>query len=223
MARLSQRTYTINIPPGIEVEKLYDRLNEAIRVTQAELRIEKGRLFITLWGTEAQIKETWFRVKQVIGELWELYRLRRSGEASVDAIVKEAGRTFPPEALVEALRIRGYSAEYDSDTHTVRTNAPADTVIAFARRIAEVIDELRFRVSGTAIKRVIAAVAVGLEVPVDMVIEFGLKMRVFEENEEGKVVLKEEWRRAIRKLTVMLRPHSRVVGHGEAEADQAGR
>ncbi|HID82994.1 MAG TPA: DUF2067 domain-containing protein, partial [Thiotrichales bacterium] len=59
------------------------------------------------------------------------------------------------------------------------------------------VDELKYRVKGTAIKRLIAAVAAGLDVDVDKVLEFGLKMRVFEENEEGKIELREEWRRGV--------------------------
>ncbi len=224
MRPLRQRTYTINVPPSIPLDKLYERVSEALRASQAELRLEGRRLFITIWGTDAQIKESWLRIRQAVSELWELHSLQRSGEASVDAIVKEAGRTFPPEALVEALKLRGYSAEYDRELSRIRTSAPASLVIEFARRIAEVIDELRFRVSGTAIKRVVAAVSVGLDVDVDMVIEFGLKMRVFDKDEDGKVVLREEWRRAIRKLAVMLRPHSRVGGGGEeGEAAEARR
>ena len=179
------------------------------------MRLEGRRLFITLWGTEAQVKETWLKLRQIVSELWEIYRLERLGEASVDAIVKEAGRTFPPEALVEALRLMGYEASYDRETGLIRTRAPADIVVSTARRVAEVIDELKFRVSGTAAKRVIAAVAVGLGVEVDKVIEFGLKMRVFKEDENGRVVLAEEWRRAIRKLAVMLRPHAGAGSSGE--------
>jgi hypothetical protein len=192
-----------------------------LRVSQAQIRLEGRRLFITLWGTEAQIKETWMKVRQVVSELWELYMLQKTGEASVEAIAREAGRTFPPEALVEALKIRGYSASYDRELGRIRTNAPLNEVLECARRIAEVIDELKFRVSGTAIKRAIAAVSVGLGVDHDMVIEFGLKMRVFEKNDEGKLVLKEEWHRAIRKLVVMLKPHSGVTKHArEAKGDQ---
>lgn len=210
-----QRTYTINVPPNIPLEKLYDRVSEAVRALQAEVRLEGRRLFVTLWGTEAQVKETWLKLRQIITELWEIYRLERTGEASIDAIAREAGRTFPPEALVEALKLMGYEASYDRETGLIRTNAAASTVVSTARRLAEVIDELRFRVSGTAIKRVIAAVAVGLGVDVDKVIEFGLKMRVFEEDENGRVVLVEEWRRAIRKLAVMLRPHAGAGSSGE--------
>ncbi len=211
-----QRTYTINIPPNIPIDKLYERIGDAIKALQAEVRVEGRRLFITLWGTEAQVKDTWMRIRQVVSELWEIYNLERRGEASIDAIVKEAGRTFPPEALVEALKLKGYDTSYDKENGIIRTKAPPSLVVSSARRIAEVIDELRFQVAGTAIKRVIAAVAVGLDVSVDRVIEFGLKMRVFERNEDGKVILVEEWRKAIRKLAVMLRPYS---GEEEGNGD----
>jgi len=161
------------------------------------------------------MRETWARLRNIIAELWGLYSLKVRGEVPIDVLVREAGRTFPPEALVCALELRGYKAEIDNGV--LKTTASADAVIELARRIGETIDELKYRVKGTAIKRLIAAVAVGLDVDVDKVLEFGLKMRVFEENEEGKIELREEWRKALRKLAVMLKPHSRVGMYGKTE------
>ena len=164
-------------------------------------------MYIRIWGTEAQIRESWFRVRGTIAELWELHNLATAGKASIDVIVKEIGRTFPPEALVYALKLKGYSASYDNETNTVATNAPLNVVIETAKRIAEIIDSLAYRTKGTAIKRLIAAVAAGLDEDIDRVIEYGLRMRIFTEEDE-RIVLREEWRRAVRKLAVMLKPQT---------------
>jgi len=212
---IKKRLYTITPPPGIELEKILERISEELRIPYAEISYSKGKLYVELVGTEAQMRESWARLRNVVAELWGLHSLRVRGEAPIDVLVKEAGRTFPPEALVYALELRGYKAEISDGV--LRTTAPADTVIELARRIGEIVDELKYRVKGTAIKRLIAAVAAGLDVDVDKVLEFGLKMRVFEENEEGKIELREEWRRALRKLAVMLKPHSRVEMHGKIE------
>jgi len=212
---IKKRLYTITPPPGIELEKILERISEELRIPYAEISYSKGKLYVELVGTEAQMRESWARLRNVVAELWGLHSLRVRGEAPIDVLVKEAGRTFPPEALVYALELRGYKAEISDGV--LRTTAPADIVIELARRIGEIVDELKYRVKGTAIKRLIAAVAAGLDVDVDKVLEFGLKMRVFEENEEGKIELREEWRRALRKLAVMLRPHSRVEVHGKTE------
>ena len=210
---VKRRLYAITPPPGVDLEKVLERISEELRIPYAEISYSKGKLYVELVGTEAQMRETWARLRNVITELWGLHSLRVRGEAPIDVLVKEAGRTFPPEALVYALELRGYKAEINENM--LRTTAPADMVIELARRVGEIIDELRYRVKGTAIKRLIAAVAAGLDVDVDKVLEFGLKMRIFEENEEGKIELREEWRRALRKLAVMLKPHSRVGMHGE--------
>ena len=212
---IKKRLYTITPPPGIELEKILERISEELRIPYAEISYSKGKLYVELVGTEAQMRESWARLRNVVAELWGLHSLRVRGEAPIDVLVKEAGRTFPPEALVYALELRGYKAEISDGV--LRTTAPADIVIELARRIGEIVDELKYRVKGTAIKRLIAAVAAGLDVDVDKVLEFGLKMRVFEENEEGKIELREEWRRALRKLAVMLKPHSRVEMHGKIE------
>jgi hypothetical protein len=45
------RLYTIRVPPGIDLEKLNERLREAIRVPYAEIHLDKdGRLRIVLVG-----------------------------------------------------------------------------------------------------------------------------------------------------------------------------
>ncbi len=216
-----RRLYTIRVPPGLDLEKLNERLREAIRVPYAEIKMEKdGRLRIILVGVEADVKDSWFRIKSVISELWELYNLAKRGEVSIDAIVKEVRRTFPPQALVEALRLRGYKAEL-LDGNVLRTNAPLDVVLGLARRIAEIMDEVKFDIKGTAAKRVVAAVAAAYDLPPARVIEVGLKADVFEEDEEGKIVLKREWRQAIRRLSVVFAAGGGV--EAEAGAGEEGR
>ena len=198
-----RRLYTIRIPPGIDAERLNERLREAIRVPYAEVRIEKdGRLRIILVGVEADVKESWFRIKNVISELWELYNLSKKGEVSIDAIVKEVRKTFPPQPLVQALRLRGYKAEL-LEGNILRTNAPLDVVLSLAARITEVMEEVKFDVKGSAAKRVVAAVSAAYDLPPSRVIEVGLRADVFAEDEDGKIVLKREWRQAIRRLSVV--------------------
>ena len=225
------RMYTIRIPPGIDVDKLNERLREAIRTPYAEIKVEKdGRLRIALVGVEADVKESWYRIRSVVSELWELYNLSKRGEVSIDAIVREVRRTFPPQALVEALKLRGYKAEL-LEGNILRTNAPLDIVLGLASRIAEVLDEIKFDVRGTAAKRVVAAVAAAFDLPPSRVIEVGLRADVFSEDEDGKIILKREWRQAIRRLSVVFAAGGEVVaaegvdsgvGEGEASSEEKG-
>ncbi|AEM38050.1 protein of unknown function DUF2067 [Pyrolobus fumarii 1A] len=216
---LVKRLYTIRVPPGIDLDKLNERLREAIRVPYAEIEVEKdGRLRIMLVGVEADVKDSWYRIKNVVAELWDLYNLSKKGEVSVDAIVKEIRRTFPPQALVEALSLRGYRAEL-LEGNVIRTNAPLDVVLSLASRIAEVLEEIKFDVRGTAAKRVVAAVAAAFDVVPQEVIEVGLKADVFEHDEEGKIVLKREWRQAIRRLGVVFRAGGLVGETGTSEGE----
>ncbi len=200
---VKRKLITVRVPP-LPLEKVYEKLSSAVRSGYAEIRVEGGKAFIEVVGTAAQIKDTWAQLKKSLTELWELYELQSRGSASIAAIVREAGRTFPPEALAAALELRGYRARLSEDKSRIETDAPAELVVELARGIAEVIDSLRFRVRGTAAKRLVAAVSVGLGVDPETVLEYGLKMRVFEEAEDG-IRLREEWRRALRKLAVMLK------------------
>jgi hypothetical protein len=201
---IKRKLYVANVPPGIPVDKVYEKISSAIRSGYAEASIRGGKIYIEIVGTDYEIKESWYRIRQALADLWELYRLRTRREASIEAIVKEAGRTFPPEALVYALILRGYDARLNDDKSVIFTTAPPEDVVALARRIAEVIDQLRYRVKGTAAKRMIAALASGLDVDPDTVIEYGIRSRVLEETEDG-IVLREEWRRGLRKIAVMLK------------------
>ncbi len=202
---MRRKLFTINLPPGLPLEKVYEKVSSAIRAGYAEVSVQGSKLFVEITGTEYEVKDSWYRVRQAVAELWELYRLSRGGEASIEAIVKEAGRTFPPESLVYALKLQGYEAKLVDNGSKLATTAPVDVVVRTARTIAEVIDELRFRVKGTAAKRLIAALAAGLGEPVEKIIDYGIKSRVFVEDEEEGIKLREEWRRALRKLAVLLK------------------
>ncbi len=204
MRVVRRRVYTVNVPP-LPVEKVYERLASAVRTAFAEIRVEGGRASIAVVGTEAQLREAWASIKEAVTQLWELYRLLSGGEATIEAIAREAGRTFPPEALVEALRLMGYEATLDEDKTVLRTAAPSEKVVEAARRIAEVMDEIRFSVRGSAAKKLVAALSAGLGVPADAVIEYGLRSRVFIRDDEGKVRLRMEWRQGLRRLAVMLK------------------
>ncbi|WP_236698192.1 DUF2067 family protein [Pyrodictium occultum] len=201
---VKRKLYVVNAPPGVPIEKLYEKIGSALRSNYAEVSIRDGKVYVELVGTDYEIKDTWYRVRQALAELWEIYKLETRREASIEAIVKEAGRTFPPEALVHALLLRGYDARLSEDKSILYTDAPPEEVIELARRIAEVIEGLRFRVKGAAAKRMIAALAAGLGEDPERVIEYGLRSRVLEETEEG-LVLREEWRRGLRKIAVLLK------------------
>jgi hypothetical protein len=229
MARsvVKRRLYVVNVPPSVPLDKVYQRLAEAVRSGYAEITVRGGKAYIEIVGTDAQIKESWLKIREALSQLWSLHYLRTANEAPIEAIVREAGRTFPPEALLYALRLRGYKAELSSDKQVIYTNAPPEEVVGLARSIAEVLDELRFRVRGSAAKRLIAALAAGLGVDPEAVIETGLRARVFEEAEDG-IRLREEWRRGLRKLALVLRPEAlehlgEGEGRGEAKAPQEDR
>lgn len=204
MGVIKRKLYVVNLPPRIPIDKVYEKISSAIRSGYAEISIRGGRVYIEIVGTEFEVKDSWYRVRQALADLWELYRLRTRREASIEAIVKEAGRTFPPEALVYALELRGYEARLSDDKSLLYTTAPPEEVITVARKIADAIDQLKYRVRGSAAKRMIAAIAAGLDVDVERVIEYGLRSRVLEEAED-KIILREEWRRGLRKIAVMLK------------------
>ena len=211
---IHRRLFVVNVPPGIPVEKIYEKLASAVRSGFAEISIRNGKAFIEIVGTDAQIKESWLRVKDALSQLWSLYMLASGKEAPIEAIVREAGRTFPPDALVYSLRLRGYNAQLSGDKAFLYTDAPPDLVVAVARSIAEVMDEIRFRVRGSAAKKLVAALAAGLGAGPEEVIEAGLRARVLEETEDG-IRLREEWRRGLRKLALVLQPGSQErLGEG---------
>ncbi len=208
------RIFTVNIPPGVALDKLYDRIAKALKAPYGEAWVEKGKLYIRLSGTDYELKQAWASLKKTITELWDLYWLEKTGTTSIDTIAREIGATFPPEALVEALRLQGYRADYDRENNVLYTNAPASRVMEAARTIARVVEETRFRVRGAAAKRLIASIVAGTGASVDEVIEYGLRLGVLGFDEEEHIVLKEEWRRGIRKIALVVTGAS--IGEGGA-------
>jgi len=204
---IKRRLYVVSVPPSIPAEKIYTKLAEALRTSYAEIAIRGGKAFIVIVGTDAQIKESWLRVRNVLSQLWGLHMLQTSKEVPIEVVAREAGRTFPPEALVYALRLRGYNAELSDDKQLIYTNAPPDEVVALAKSIAETLDSIKFRVRGAAAKRLVAAISAGLGIEPTKVIEVAMEAGVLIESEDG-VRLREEWRRGLRKLALVLRPEA---------------
>lgn len=202
---VKSRVFSISVPPGVPLEKVYEKVSSAAKTSYSEIRFEEGRLVVRLVGTEYSIRSAWASIREAIRDLWELYGLDRSGETSIDSIVREIRATFPPEALVEALKIRGYAASLGEGRNVLRTNAPSSVVLELAKSIARVLEEIRFSVRGSSAKRVVASVSAGLGLEPSIVVEYGVRLGVFGYDEDERIVLKEEWRRAIRKLVVVLR------------------
>ncbi len=212
------RRYSIRVPPGLDLDRFAERLREAVRTPYVEVHPGRdGKISIILVGVEADVRDSWFRIKTLVSELWDLYNLAKRGEVSIDAIVREIRRTFPPQALVETLRLKGFRAELLED-NILRTNAPTSTVLEIAAKIAEVIDAIKFDVKGSAAKHVVATVAAAFDVSPYTVIEIGLKADVFRETEDGKIELKREWRQAIRRLAVVFQAGGGLVGEEDRDS-----
>lgn len=199
---VQRRLFVLSVPPGIPLDKLLERLSSALKASVARVRVRDGRVFIEVTGTKAQIRESWAEAKAVVEELWELYRLMRGGEGSVRVIVREVGRTFPPDALVEALRLRGYAASIEGDM--LRTNAPYEVLIETARRIVEALDAVRFSAQGAGLRKTVAIVSAALGVGVEEVLERAVGEGLVERS-GGKYRLLVDWRRALRGLAAVFK------------------
>lgn len=204
---IRRRLYVASVPPGVPEEKLYEKLAQAIKAPYAEIRVKGGKVYVEVVGTGYEVREAWVRLRNALRDLWELSRAETEGRIAVDALAREAGRTFPPEALVYALRLRGYRAslERGEEGLVVATNAPLEEAVSLARAVAEAVEAVRFTVRGTAARRAVAALAAGLGLPPDEVVAAGLEEGVFAEDEDGKAVLRMEWRRAVSRLSVSLK------------------
>ncbi|MET1101692.1 MAG: DUF2067 family protein [Pyrodictiaceae archaeon] len=216
---IKTRTFLINIPLGIPMDKVYEKLSEALKTTYSEVKFEGNRLRIKLVGTEHDIKETWIQIRNSISELWDLYKFMRFSEASIETISKEIGGTFPPEALVYALRLKGYEA-FITDNKVLKTKAPFNIVLDTARRIVEVLEETKFKVKGASAKKLIASLASAFNKNINEIIEIGIKTGVLGEDEDGRVLAKVEWRQGLRKLALLLGGANSLKKLGEGRHEQ---
>ncbi len=199
MARYKKKVIIVKIPPAAraELEKFLERLSKAIASDTAIMRLTGDTIRIEVYGSKTLGKITMQRVRKLLRE----YSVREErGARSIPArlIFREAGMAVPLDVLEAVLRASGRDARAEGDR--LVTEASLEEVIDSARAVAGALREAStLPATRTAKKLVVAASAIA-GVSVMEAVDAGLASGALEEDDEGKLYVPGDWRRAVKSL-----------------------
>ncbi len=181
---------------GEECYRIAEFIKENIGVPEISITFRENGLYIELYGYKSDIRNAWARIKQLI----RMYRQAHVPTAvghrvSIEYIVSNIKKTFPPQLLVEVLKRKGYEARYDGEA--IETSASLDTLIGLADSIADIISSLKYRVRGSTAKHLIAASTLLTGKPLEKVIDELVEKGYLYYDEDDKIRIKHEWRSAL--------------------------
>jgi len=193
----SKRVFVIRIDEISEatLEQLLDKL----KIKEAYIRISprKKEAIIKLVGFEGDIRDTWSDIKSTLRK----QRFRETCTALISDLFKEVGGTFPPDVLVEALRIRGFKAEVFGDC--IVSDAEKNLLVDIARKIIEAMqtETLRFNAKGKSTRKLLLIAIAGYNLSPTEAVELLLREELVKKVDEGTVMIAKNLREAVEILT----------------------
>lgn len=174
------------------MDRFLERLSAALATSSAVYRVEGSTVKLTVYGSEAEIKETVKRIKQLLSE----YKTRERGGARTypwKRIYRDAGGAIPIDALAQALRLRGHEARETGEG--LETTAGYEEVASAAQAVWEAVRSLAASGASRSVKKAVAAAhAAGAGDPVDLLDE-ALRLGLAREEDDGRIVPAADWRR----------------------------
>ncbi len=177
--------------------------DKAPAVESMNITIEQSGLRIDMYGYKSDVRNAWIYIKRLVSAYKSaIVEKRGLREISIDFLVEKVGRTFPPRLLEFIVRKKGHKARVEGDR--IITDADLDEIIDTIKRIVEVLDKIRFSVKGTACKYFIVASALLADKSYQAIIEEGLRAHILDKDEDGRIILKKEWRSAVDQILKVL-------------------
>jgi len=182
---------------GDECLKLAELIRDkAPAVESMNITIEPSGLRIDMYGYKSDVRNAWIYIKRLVSAYKSaIVEKRGLREISINFLVEKIGRIFPPRLLEFVVKKKGHKARIEGDR--IITDADLDEIIDMTKKIIEVLDEIRFSVRGTACKYFIVASALTANKSYQAIIEEGLRTHILGKDEDGRIILKKEWRSAV--------------------------
>ncbi len=182
---------------GDECLKLAELIRDKTPVIESmNITIESSGLRIDMYGYKSDVRNAWMHIKRLVSAYKSAIVERRGlREISIDFLVERIGRTFPPRLLEFVIKRKGHKAHIEEDR--IITDADLDEIFDMIKKIIEVLDEIRFSVKGTACKYFIVASTLLANKSYQLIIEGGLRADILDKDEDGRIILKKEWRSAV--------------------------
>jgi len=180
------------------MERFLSRVSEALKSYGAVVRVKGWSLEVDVYGDNTMIRDSWIRLREVLSD----YGSSQSPRINLRRLSRDARIAVPVDVLVEVLKLMGYNAEEDDDG--IKTDADYEEVLTFASMIRNALEELRLIPAARRAKHLIAALSASTGARVEDVISTGLNAGILRDD-EGKLLVKKDWRQALRELAKVIR------------------
>ncbi len=179
--------------------------------------VDKG-LYIEIYGYKTDVKNAWNRIKRLIALYMEKEPRARGSlyHYTLESLIREIHRTFPPRLLAEIIRRMGYRVRIGEGY--IETDMEPQGLKEIVSRIAGIMDDIKYDVRGKTTKYYVAAASILSGDDPFTVIENSLEKGILGEDEEtGKPMLRYEWRQALDMYLSGRNPWRSAAGEGRRD------
>ncbi|MCE4601324.1 MAG: DUF2067 domain-containing protein [Desulfurococcales archaeon] len=199
MAR--KRVFIVKLPPLAlqDIDKFMERLSKHLIGDPVLIKYKNGALRVEVYGGDVLARKTRIGIKKVLEEFTQReVRGRSLRVIPARSIYREAGVAIPLDVLELVLRINGYEARVTEEG--LESSAPVDEVFVYAGEIGRLLESLStLEASRTAKKLFLAVASLTGASPLE-IIDAGFNLDVLEEDDEGKLFVRGDWREAVKKV-----------------------
>lgn len=185
-----------------ECSKLYELVKDRLPpLSHAEFSFTSEGLFIEMYGYETDVKSAWLEIRRVLKSLKEALSARRGlKKHSVELINQTIRKTFPPGLLVEIAKRLGREAVFARGENAILSDMSFEEITRLAELVAENNASLAKISKNTSTRYYLVACVVLTGLPVEEVVEISRSLGLVDVEEDGRVVVKLEWRSALDKF-----------------------
>ncbi len=173
--------------------------------TYLSYRLRGDKLEITVYGLKHEVQNIWSLIKYYYSNVLKIMsqKYKEYKEYPIDYIVSKTRRTFPPDILVEILKVKGFHALHEDNI--IKTNAPIEEVLELASKIAELLDKIKYDVRGKATKKVVVLTSLLLKMDPNDAINRLLNEGILRKDDEGKPILAIDKETAITRIKTIFK------------------
>ncbi len=203
VSRKRKTTIIIKLPPSIryDFDRFMERLGKIIYGETMVAEVEGDTLRISLYGGKLSAERTLREIRKLVKEY--SIRGKKTNRYMMKALAKEAKTAIPGDVVEAVLQARGFQAEYSGEY--LETNAPPSLVFETALILGEVLRRTKtLYATRTAKKLILSLLVIEPSLQLSDIISRGESNDLLELDEDGKIHVKGDWRKALKSMIYLL-------------------
>jgi len=194
------RRFRIKVDKDLR-EQFISRLLDVFKGEMVRVNLREDHVEIVAYGSEDSVKSLWSNIKSVLKELKLEKEAKVKGytRVSIRGLYQAIGGTIPMEILEIISKLTGEKFIITSD-EAILTSMSEDKLLNYALKARDVMNEIKYDVRGKACKNLIMIMASLMDLTGEEVVDILKRFNAVEEDEEGKIMLVENWKNVLRKV-----------------------